>query len=159
VLAAQKGAVAVHIPLRRFILLVSAGVVALAPVAAIGTASAAAGTMHISGPTSNKLHQNFNETISGVASSSANYVVAWEQYYKHSGCATTFAAESTRAFFPGSWGLTVWLAKPVTPGKSYSTVAKFGAQNLGVHGMCAYLINLSTGATYAHAGVWWTNHS
>ena len=45
------------------------------------------------------------------------------------------------------------------PTLSYSTVAAFGAQNLGTHGMCAYLINLSTGTTYAHSQVWWNNHN
>jgi hypothetical protein len=38
-------------------------------------------------------------------------------------------------------------------------VAAFGAQNLGTHGMCAYLINLSSGATYAHGQIWWNNHN
>lgn len=127
--------------------------------ASSATRSVTGNSLHISGPTSNQQGMNFNETISGVANSPANYVVAWEQFYKHAGCAATFAQESTRAFFVNKYGLTTWLAKPVSPGGNYTAVAHFGAQNLGVHGMCAYLINLSTGATYAHDGIWWTNHS
>ena len=125
----------------------------------VGSASASGSTLHVSGPTSNVMHTNFNETISGFAVSPANYVVAWEQFYKHAGCASTFAAESGRAFFPGTWGLTTWLARPVSPGHHYSVVAAFGAQNLGTHGMCAYLINLSSGTTYAHGQIWWYNHN
>jgi hypothetical protein len=49
---------------------------------------------------------------------------------------------------------------PVTAGRSYSVVARFGAVNLGTHGMCTYLMNnLSTGAAYAHGAIWWTNHT
>jgi len=123
-----------------------------------GTASASTYTLHVSGPISNLMGVNFNETISGVTASPANYVVAWEQFYKHTGCASTFAQESTRAFFSTTWGLTAWLAKPVSPGH-YSAVARFGARNLGTHGMCAYLINISTGTTYAHSSIWWNNHN
>lgn len=124
-----------------------------------GSASASGSTLHVSGPTSNVMHTDFNETISGVAVSPANYVVAWEQFYKHGGCASTFAAESTRTFFQGHWGLSTWLAKPVSPGHHYNVVAAFGAQNLGTHGMCAYLINLASGTTYAHGQIWWYNHN
>ena len=147
--------------LRRALIMTAGAVVAgatLAPLATT-TASAATSTMHVSGPTSNVMHQNFNETITGFAASPANYVVAWEQFYKHTGCATTFAKESTRSFFSGTWGLTPWLAQPVTAGRSYSALARFGAVNLGTHGMCTYLINLSTGTTYAHSAIWWTNHN
>jgi uncharacterized membrane protein len=41
---------------------------------------------------------------------------------------------------------------------AYSVTAHFGAAHLGVHGIRAYLINLSTGETYAHAGALWTHH-
>ena len=132
---------------------------AAVPTAVTGGAAASGSTLHVSGPTSNLMHTNFNETIAGVAVSPANYVVAWEQFYKHGGCAPTFAAESSRAFFPRTWGLTTWLARPVTAGHYYSVVAAFGAQNLGTHGMCAYLINLSSGVTYAHGQIWWLNHN
>ena len=132
---------------------------ATVPTVVTSGASATGSTLHVSGPTSNLMHTNFNETISGFAVSPANYVVAWEQFYKNTGCASTFAEESTRAFFPRTWGLTPWLARPVSPGHHYSLVARFGAQNLGTHGMCAYLIRLSTGTTYAHGQIWWTNHN
>ena len=42
----------------------------------------------------------------------------------------------------------------------YSIVEQFGAAHLGEHGICAYLINLTTGDTYAYAAIaFWTNHS
>lgn len=145
------------------LLITGIGAVALTaatvPTVVTSGASASGSTLHVSGPTSNLMHTNFNETISGVAVSPANYVVAWEQFYKHTGCASTFSAEATRAFFPGLWGISPWLARPVAAGKRYSAVAAFGAQNLGTHGMCAYLINLSSGATYAHGQIWWNNHN
>jgi len=152
----------VHVPINRLaIICATAATIAVAtvPAAISGSASASGSTLHVSGATSNLMHTNFKETISGFAVSPANYVVAFEQFYKHSGCATTFAAESTRSFFPRIWGLTNWLARPVSAGHHYSVVAAFGAQNLGTHGMCAYLINLSTGATYAHGQIWWNNHN
>lgn len=128
---------------------------ALALVPAIGLA--ASNSLHVSGPTSNTLGHNFNEQISGYAKGAANFVVAWEQYYPHSGCATTYAAESTRAFFPSTWGLSLWIDQSVH-GK-YSLTARFGAANPGRHGLCAYLINVATGTTYAHGSIFWTNHS
>ena len=151
----------INYTLRRVLLVGATACVAAATSAPLATTSASAtsSTMRVTGPTSNLMHQNFNETISGFAASPANYVVAWEQYYKRTGCAATFAQESTRSFFPGTYGLTPWLAHPVSAGSSYSVLARFGAVNLGTHGMCAYLINLSTGATYAHGAIWWTNHN
>jgi len=125
---------------------------ALVPAASVATSA----SLRLSGPTSNKLGQNFNYKITGVATATANFVVAWEQYYPRSGCAATYAAESTRAFLPGTYGLTLWLDQRVTG--HYSLLARFGAANPGKHGICAYLINLSSGNTYAHAGQFWTNH-
>jgi hypothetical protein len=102
---------------------------------------------------------DFNYVLSGSASGPANRVVAWEQAEKASGCAATFAAEASRALFqPTSiYELTVWTNRAVSG--SYSVTAAFGARNLGVHGICAYLINYTTGETYAHAGAFWTNVS
>lgn len=152
----------VHISIRRLSMICVAAVAATAatvPTVITSGAAASGSTLHVSGPTSNLMHTNFNETISGFAVSPANYVVAFEQFYKHTGCAATFAAESARSFFPRAWGLTNWLAKPVSAGHHYSVVAAFGAQNLGTHGMCAYLINLGSGTTYAHGQIWWYNHN
>jgi len=130
-------------------------VIGLALVPAVGVAIS--NSLHVSGPKSNKIGQNFNEQISGYAKGGANFVVAWEQYYPRSGCAATYAAESTRAFLPGTYGLTLWIDQPVH-GK-YSITAHFGAANLGKHGLCAYLISLSSGSTYAHGSIFWTNHT
>ncbi len=121
-------------------------------------ASAGGNSMTVSGPATNTMGVNFNYVISGVASGPANHVVAWEQYSKRSGCAPTFAGEAVRAFPPSSiYGLTVWTSKAVSG--TYSVTAAFGADNLGVHGVCAYLVNFTTGQTYAHAGAFWTNVS
>lgn len=129
-------------------------VIALSSTAA---AAASGDSMNVSGPTSNLMGANFTEVISGDASGPANYVAAWEQFYKHAGCAATFAQESVRSFASGTWGLTAWLGRPVAG--HYSLPAQFGARNTGTHGMCAYLINASTGTTYAHGSIWWNNHN
>jgi hypothetical protein len=126
---------------------------ALVPAVAVAVSN----SLHVSGPTSNKLGAPFNEEISGYAKGAANFVAAWEHYYPHSGCAATYAAESTRAFLPNTYGLTLWVDQSVH-GK-YSITAQFGAANLGKHGMCAYLISLPSGNTYAHGGIFWTNHT
>ena len=113
--------------------------------------------MRVSGPATNKMGMNFNYVFTGTAGGPANRVVAWEQYYKQGGCAATFAAESVRAIFQpsGVYGLTKWTNEAVSG--AYSVTALFGAHNLGVHGVCAYLINYTTGQTYAAAGAFWTN--
>lgn len=122
-------------------------------------ASAGGDSMKLSGPATNTMGTDFNYVISGTASGPANRVVAWEQYNKVGGCAPTFAGESVRAEFQPSsvYELTVWTNEAVSG--SYSVTAAFGADNAGVHGVCAYLINYTTGQTYAHAGAFWTNVS
>lgn len=115
--------------------------------------------MKLSGPAKNAMGTDFNYVISGSAGGPANRVVAWEQYNKLGGCSPTFAGESVRAEFQPSsvYELTVWTNAAVSG--AYSVTAAFGADNLGVHGVCAYLINYTTGQTYAHAGAFWTNVS
>lgn len=122
-------------------------------------AATAGNSLHIAGPTSNVMGASFAETVSGFAASPADRVVAWEQFDKSTGCADTYADEKSRESAPNTYGLTSWLDQAVTPGQSYSAVARFSAQRSGTHGMCAYLINQSTGTTYAHDGIWWDNHS
>ena len=112
-------------------------------------------TLKLSGPRSNKLDASFTYTISGNAEGAANYLVAWEQFYPRSGCATTYAAESTRAFLPYTYDLTLFLNRSVSG--NYSASEGFAAIHAGKHGMCAYLINLTSGDTYAYAGAFWTN--
>jgi hypothetical protein len=131
-------------------------VAVVATLALAGPASAG-GTMTASGPATNTMGTDFNYVLSGTASGPANRVVAWEQAVKANGCAPTFAAEAARELFqPTSlYELTVWTNRPVSG--SYSVTAAFGARNLGVHGICAYLINVTTGQTYAQAGAFWTN--
>ncbi|MGD0852876.1 MAG: hypothetical protein ABSA07_05890 [Acidimicrobiales bacterium] len=120
-------------------------------------ASAGGYSMKVSGPAINKMGADFNYVISGSAGGPADRVVAWEQYYKSNGCAPTFAGESVRAVFEpsGLYGLTKWTNEAVSG--SYSVTAAFGAANPGVHGICAYLINYTTGQTYAEAGAFWKN--
>jgi len=112
-------------------------------------------SLRLSGPKTNKLDASFSYTISGMASGSANYLVAWEQYYPQSGCAKTYAAESTRVFLPYTYGLTLFLSKSVS--ENFSASESFAALHPGKHGMCAYLISLASGDTYAYAGAFWTN--
>lgn len=133
--------------------LASTGLLAGAPAGASGY------SMSLSGPATNTMGSDFNYVIAGVAGGPADRVVAWEQFNRAGGCAPTFAAESFRALFtPASvYELTVWVNQAVSG--SYSVTAAFGARNLGVHGVCAYLVNATTGTTYAHAGAFWTNVS
>lgn len=112
-------------------------------------------SLRLSGPKTNKIGTDFDYTISGYASGAANYVVAWEQFNEQSGCATTYAAESTRVFLQSTYELTLWLNRSVS--SNYSLLARFGADHSGKHGICAYLINLSSGDTYAYGGAFWTN--
>ena len=146
--------------LRRALLISAAMTMLFETSAAISQASTAGShlsgsSLKLSGPKTNKYGTDFDYTISGTAAGPANYLVAWEQYYPQKGCATTYAAESTRAFLPSTYGLTLWLNRAVST--SYSARAAFGAAHLGKHGMCAYLINLTTGDTYAYGGAFWTN--
>ena len=94
-------------------------------------------------------------------------MVAWEQFIPGPGCASTYAAESTRDLSGNNFEITMWrLETPggfgatgrVASGSHYSFLARFGAANAGKHGICAYLINLATGNTYADAGAFWVNH-
>ncbi|HTX09959.1 MAG TPA: hypothetical protein VME22_15170 [Solirubrobacteraceae bacterium] len=123
-------------------------------VASSTTAYAADNSLKLSGAAKNQLGQNFNWTISGFAGGAANRVVAYEQFYKKSGCASTYAAEKGRVSKP-SYAVTLWLSRSVHA--HYSLVAEFGADHAGVHGICAYLINRLSGQTYEHAGGWWDN--
>jgi hypothetical protein len=133
------------------LVVIAAGVVLASP------ASAGAYSMRVTGPATNKMGVDFNYVISGTAGGPADRVVAWEQYDRSNGCSPTFAGESVRAVFQPSslYGLTKWTNAAVSG--TYSVTAQFGARNLGVHGVCAYLINYTTGQTYAEAGAFWTN--
>jgi len=146
--------------LRRGLLISVAVTMLFARSAAISQAStagshSAGSSLKLSGPKTNKFGTDFDYTIAGTAAGAANYLVAWEQYYPQKGCASTYAAESTQAFLPSTYGLTLWLNRSVSG--AYSVRAAFGAAHLGKHGMCAYLINLTTGDTYAYGGAFWTN--
>ena len=84
------------------------------------TSHSAGSSLTLSGPKSNTTGADFDYTISGAAVSPANYVVAWEQFYPQSGCANTYAAESTRVFLPNTYGLTLFENKSVS--HNYSIV-------------------------------------
>lgn len=122
-------------------------------------AATAGSSLHVAGPTSNVIGASFDETVSGFAASPADHVVAWEQFYKNTGCASTYTEEKSRESAANTYALTSWIDQAVTPGQSYSAVAHFSAQRSGTHGLCAYLINQSTGRTYAYDGIWWDNHN
>jgi hypothetical protein len=142
-------------------LLISVAVAMLTAVPAVMSQASTArsrsadSSLRLSGPKTNKIGTDFDYTISGYASGAANYVVAWEQFNEQSGCATTYAAESTRVFLQSTYELTLWLNRSVS--SNYSLLARFGADHSGKHGICAYLINLSSGDTYAYGGAFWTN--
>jgi hypothetical protein len=119
---------------------------------------AAANSLKLTGPHSNRLGTTFSYKITGYAAGAADFLVAWEQLNPHAGCASTYAAESARGFLPTTYGTGLETAVPVKHGSRVSIVARFHAVNPGEHGLCAYLISLETGDTYAHASVWWTNH-
>jgi len=141
--------------LRRAVVMVS---VMAAGVAVAGVSAASGPAVSIRGITSVRLDRHFNYVVSGTATTDANHLVAWEQYVKGGGCASTFAGESSRALVqpPAKYQTTLWLNTSVS-GK-FSLTAQLGAQQLGVHGVCVYLINLSTGHTFAESGRFWKVH-
>src|ERR1700733_9966213 len=99
--------------------LAGGGVLVIVTVLALALVAAAYGagsSLELKGPTSNELGTTFSYKISGYAAAAADYVVAWEQLYPRSGCATTYAAKSTRAFLPATYGTALETATPVKPG-------------------------------------------
>jgi hypothetical protein len=56
-----------------------------------------------------------------------------------------------------TYEVTLWTNVAVSG--AYSVTAHSGAAHLGVHGVCTYLINLTTGETHSHARAFWTNHN
>jgi len=133
------------------------GVIVVA-LALVAVAHGAGNALTVTGPRSNKLGTTFTYDIAGSAVGGADYLVGWEQLHPRSGCASTYAAESTRMFLPSMYDIALETARPVTPNSSFSTVAHFNAVNPGEHGLCVYLISVETGDTYAHVAAWWTNH-
>jgi hypothetical protein len=146
---------AVQLRSRRNVLGIAAAATSLVVLTG-GPASASAHTISLSGPTSNTLNTPFTYTITGHAGGPADYVVAYEQFHKHAGCASTYLVESTRVF---QKKYSASLFKNHKVSGHYSLKVHFGAANPGRHGLCGYLINLNSGKTYAHAGAWWVNHS
>jgi len=121
-------------------------------------ADAAAGSIRLAGPHTNTFDTFFNYQVTGRAEGAANHVVVWEQFYRRSGCASTYAAERARTG-ARRYSITVFVNEPVAPHAAYALTAHFYASHLGEHGVCAYLINLASGHTYAHAAAWWKNMS
>jgi hypothetical protein len=109
------------------------------------------GTIGIQGPTKNALGTKFNETVSGMASGGANYVMSGEQFDQGTGCAASFLEEVS------SFRWRRWPTGTGSVHGHFSLIARFGAANAGTHGICSYLINATTQQTYAHASLWWTN--
>jgi hypothetical protein len=112
-------------------------------------------TLVLKGPRTNKMGASFNYTISGTATRTANYLIAWEQFYPQGGCASTYAGESVRAYFDSTYGLTLFTDRSVSG--SYSMREQFSAEHTGKHGLCAYLVSSVTGTTYAWGGAFWNN--
>ena len=138
--------------------ILASAVVALAVVAwsAAGVALSGAtvvggGSISVHGPSKNVYHTYFNETVTGSATGAANYVISGEQLNPSGGCATSYRLEATR---------TDWYQWPTGTGAvhgAYRLVARFWARNHAEHGICTYLVNRTTRATYAHAALFWNN--
>ena len=133
--------------------LIAAALAALTWSAAAG--ATAPSSLTLAGPSHNALDAPFRYTISGFAAAPADRVVAWEQFHELGGCASTYAAEKART--SSAYEISLFVNQAVTPNASYSAVARFAAVHPGIHGICAYLIDGSSGQTYAFAGAWWTN--
>lgn len=127
------------------------------PLALSSAASASGSSLHMKGPTKNKLGVNFTYVMSGDAVGTNVYLVAWEQFNQVSGCATTYSAENARQVGSAAnkYELSLWTNRSVKG--VFSVSAYFGSDHLGFHGLCAYLI--SGGKTLAHAGQFWDNYS
>jgi hypothetical protein len=126
--------------------------VAAVALIAVGIAQAAAHNgISVRGPRHNPYHAYFNERVSGYAAGPANYVISGEQLRPAGGCAGTYTIEASRSD---------WYQWPTGTGPvhgAFHLVAQFYSQNHGKHGICSYLINRTTRATYAHASRFWTN--
>lgn len=137
------------------------GVLVAVPLATSGASPraehASGPSLTMTGPKTNKLGADFSYTISGQASASANYLVVWEQVYPVKGCADTYAGESVRGFFSSTYDTALFTNRSVTG--TYKVTEALYARNPGKHGLCAYLISSTTGATYAAGGAFWDNVS
>ncbi len=132
-------------------LVVLASVTALA----LGLASAAlaaGNSLTLHGPHANVEGTPFQYTASGRTGGPANYIIAWEAPYTPS-CAGKYTVESKRS------GIFKFASQTVAKNKHFSVVIHFFAQNLLRHRLCAYVINKSSHATFAHAEASWQNHA
>jgi len=130
---------------------------ALLALAACSVADAASSTISLKGPTANNANVAFTYTISGNTGQ-ADFLVYYEQFNKLSGCSSTWAGEEARALFDNnSYEITQPVTAPEHTNAKLSTAVSLFSRNPGVHGLCAYLISLANGNTYADASAWWTN--
>jgi hypothetical protein len=109
------------------------------------------GTIGIRGPTKNRYHASFNEVVSGTASGAADYVASFEQTPPGGGCASTFLGERGRR------SATAWPTGTGSVHGHFRLVARFYARNHLSHAICSYLINVSSGHTFARAALFWKN--
>lgn len=108
-------------------------------------------TISIHGPTHNAFHVTFNEVVTGSAGGKANYVQSGEQLGWTPHCASTLVAEERRS------GWTPWPTGTGPVHGHFQLTAAFYSRNHLKHGICSYLINVSTKHTYAHAARYWSN--
>lgn len=116
-----------------------------------GVGGRGSGRLKIKGPTRNAFGVRFNQVITGTASGAANEVISGEQLGWTPRCATTLAAEQSRA---------TWKQWPTGTGpvhKKFRLVARFLARNHLKHAICSYLVNRVTKQTYAYAANYWSN--
>lgn len=132
-------------------------VFALALVVALGcscgfAALAAGSSIRLKGPHANKYGTPFEYHASGRTSGSANYVYGWEVPYSPA-CASTYKSESKRS------GKSLFVRRSLARNKPFSFVIEFFARNLTRHRFCAYVIDRSTGKTFARAETTWRNYA
>ncbi len=131
--------------------LVLASVAALA-LGLASTAFAAASSLTLHGPHANVEGTPFQYTASGRTGGSGNYIVAWEAPYTPT-CAGKYTVEAKRS------GIFKFASQTLAKNKRFSVVIRFFAQNLLKHRLCAYVINKSSHATFAHADASWQNYA
>ncbi len=119
----------------------------------VSTPALASGTsITLHGPHTNLYNTSFQYTAAGVASGASNYVYGWEVPYSKS-CATTYKSEAKRG------SLFLFVSQPIAKRKHFSIIIHFHANNTEQHRFCAYVVNKSSGKTFAHAETTWKNYA
>jgi hypothetical protein len=117
------------------------------------SALASASSIKVTGPSSVKIGTRFVYKVSGFAASPANFLAIWEAPPTIR-CARTYDRE-----YNLSSSLSYIGGKHLKAGRDFSRSTTFTAKHAGTHYLCAYLINLRSTKTYAHAAAHWSDHT